>query len=72
MDKVLCWITGHDHGSPQTIEEADNIACLLCRGTSSDPPNEIILCDNCGLGMSLIQNGDPLSLQLLLFCYPSM
>ena len=25
-------------------------SCCVCKGESSDAPNKIVLCDNCGLG----------------------
>ena len=32
---------------PLTIDE---MTCNVCDGGESDPPNEIVICDNCGIG----------------------
>ena len=33
-----------------TEEEESDVTCVLCRDGTSDPPNEIVLCDKCGQG----------------------
>lgn len=32
------------------VQDGD-LSCCLCQTDVSDKPNEIVLCDNCGLGM---------------------
>jgi hypothetical protein len=39
---IVLYISGAKEG---------DVSCCLCQTDGSDKPNEIVLCDNCGLGM---------------------
>lgn len=47
------WVTNRDvhlQLSPEQLNEEEDIVCCMCDDGSSEPPNEIILCDVCQQG----------------------
>ncbi|PQE31675.1 origin recognition complex subunit 4 protein [Rutstroemia sp. NJR-2017a WRK4] len=42
-----------------TPDDGEEIACGICNGLESEPPNEIILCDNCDYSVHLKCDGIP-------------
>jgi len=53
--------------APEDVDDSnsDDITCVICGGGDSEPPNEILLCDNCDLaahqvcyGVQVIPEGD--------------
>jgi origin recognition complex subunit 4 len=51
-----------------TLDDGEEIACGICNGLESEPPNEIILCDNCDYSVHLKCDGIPKTPRGKWFC----
>lgn len=40
----------------ETADIASDLLCCICRDGNSESPNEIVICDKCGLGEYYIDN----------------